>query len=235
MSSDFHPTCWLCARQDRNGTERSCMDSLQLYGSSSWKTVKIRKGNLSLFPNGPVYAVIFVNDLTNMNQKDGHWAMTGSVFVHLMRNRDDLCIVVKWCGKKNTITRYSCSGFLLLHKSYFQHFLFVLSRHLMLNDAIHRQFLRLNNSSTTRNILCWLVKPATSVYLSTALSRQGQKCHLQRVCCLKVDVIAEVPLHVALCCLAQSIQVSQILVRNGWIRHLVHVYMFVPVHLLGSR
>ena len=100
MSSDFLPTCWLCARQDRNGTARSCMDSLQLYGSSSWKTVKIRKVNLSLLPNGPVYAVIFVNDSTNMNQKDGHRAMTGSVFVHLMRNRDDLCVVVKWCAQK---------------------------------------------------------------------------------------------------------------------------------------
>ena len=62
--------------------------------------MKIRKVNLSLLPNGPVYDVIFVNDSTNKNQKDGHWAMTGSVFVHLMRNRDDLCIVVKWCAQK---------------------------------------------------------------------------------------------------------------------------------------
>ena len=102
MISFFLPTCWLCAQQDRNGTTRSCMDSLQPHGSSSWKTVKIRKENLSLlFPNGQVYAVIFVNDSTIMNQKYGHGTMAGSVFVHLMRNRDDLCIIVKWeCAKR---------------------------------------------------------------------------------------------------------------------------------------
>ena len=54
----------------------------KLYGSFAalWfflmgKT-KVRKENLSLLPNGPVNAVIFVNDSAIMNQKDGldnHW------------------------------------------------------------------------------------------------------------------------------------------------------------------
>ena len=137
-----------------------------------WKTVKIRKGNLSLLPNGPVYAVIFVNDSTNMNQKDGHWAMTGSVFLHLMRNRDDLCIVVKWGAQKEHNHSFLVQLFSSVAQIICSAFLFVISRHLMLNDAIHRQFQRLNNSLTTKNILCWLVKPANSVYLRTALSGQ---------------------------------------------------------------
>ena len=115
--------------------------------------MKIRKGNLSLLPNGPVYDVIFVNDSTDMNQKDGHWAMTGSVFVHFMRNSDDLCIVVKRCAQKEhnhslLVQWFSSVAQIIL----FQLFLFVISRHLMLNDAIHRQFQRLNNSSTTENV-----------------------------------------------------------------------------------
>ena len=80
----------------------------KLYGffAASWfflmENGEDQKGNLSLlFPNGQVYAVIFVNDSTIMNQKYGRGTMPGSVFVHLMRNRDDLCIIVKWeCAKR---------------------------------------------------------------------------------------------------------------------------------------
>ena len=39
----------------------------------------MEKENLSLFPNGPLCAVIFVNDSAIMNQTDGHWTMAGSV------------------------------------------------------------------------------------------------------------------------------------------------------------
>ena len=77
--SYFRLTFWLCARLDRNGTTRSCMGPLQLCGSSSWRKMKMKKGNLSPFPNGPVHAVIFVNDSAIMNQTDGHWTMAGSV------------------------------------------------------------------------------------------------------------------------------------------------------------
>ena len=58
----FCLTFCLCARLDRNGTMRSCVCPLQLCGSSSWRKMKVKKENLSLFPNGPVYAVIFVNE-----------------------------------------------------------------------------------------------------------------------------------------------------------------------------
>ena len=81
----FRLTCWLCARLDRNGTTRSRMDPLQLCGSSLWRKMKVKKGNLSLFPIGPVYAVLFVNDSAIMNQTDGHWTMTGSVKIIIMK------------------------------------------------------------------------------------------------------------------------------------------------------
>ena len=45
----------------------------------------MRKWNLSLFRNGPVYAVIFVNDSAIVNQTDGHWTMTGSVKIIIMK------------------------------------------------------------------------------------------------------------------------------------------------------
>ena len=54
-------------------------------GSSSWRKAKMRKENLSLLPNGPVNAVIFVNDSAVMNQKDGHWTMTCSVTIIIMK------------------------------------------------------------------------------------------------------------------------------------------------------
>ena len=60
------------------------MDNLQLCGSSSWKKYEDEKGNLSLSPNGQVYAVIFVNDPAIMNQNYGHWTMTGSVKILTM-------------------------------------------------------------------------------------------------------------------------------------------------------
>ena len=43
--------------------------------AASWffmETDESEKGSLSLFPNGPVFAVFF-------NQTDGHWTMTGYV------------------------------------------------------------------------------------------------------------------------------------------------------------
>ena len=126
----FRLTCWLCARLDRNGTTRSRMDPLQLCGSSLWRKMKVKKENLSLFPIGPVYAVIFVNDSAIMNQTDGHWTMTGSVKIIIMkilhsldtatilafdldfmRSRDDLCLIVNEVRKKNSIIHYPCSGF----------------------------------------------------------------------------------------------------------------------------
>ena len=120
--SFLHLTCRPCARLDRNGTTRSCMVPFQLYGSSFWREVKVRKGNLSLFPNGQVYAVIFVNDSAVVNHKDGQWTMTGSLktivvkplalpwhsnhtyirFGHFTRSRDDLCLIVSGVRKKNT-------------------------------------------------------------------------------------------------------------------------------------
>ena len=52
-------------------------------------------------PQWPNLSVIFVSDSAFMDQKYGHWTMTGSVFGHLMRNRDDLCIIViQGCAKK---------------------------------------------------------------------------------------------------------------------------------------
>ena len=56
------------------------------------------QGNLSLFPNGPVNAVIVVSDSAIVNQTDGHWTMTGSdsniptfdLDTYFMRSRDDL-------------------------------------------------------------------------------------------------------------------------------------------------
>ena len=50
-----------------------------LYGSFAalWFFLmeKGEKGNLSFFPNGPLYAVIFVNYSNFMIQTDGHWTM----------------------------------------------------------------------------------------------------------------------------------------------------------------
>ena len=95
-----HLTCWLCARLHRIGTTRSCMDSSKVSGSFSWRPVKIRKEKLSLLPNGPVYAVIFVKGPTIRNQKYGHLTVSGSVFGHLMRKCDDLCSIVTWSAQK---------------------------------------------------------------------------------------------------------------------------------------
>ena len=47
--------------------------------------MKVKRGNLSLFPKGPVYAVIFVNDSANENQTDGHWTMSGSVKIIIVK------------------------------------------------------------------------------------------------------------------------------------------------------
>ena len=55
-----------------NGTTRSCMDPSQLCRSSSCKKVGVNMENLSLFPNGPAYAEIFVNDSAIMNQANDH-------------------------------------------------------------------------------------------------------------------------------------------------------------------
>ena len=115
----LHLTYWL---RGQHGTTRSWMDPLQLYGSSSWRKVKVRKGNLSLFPNGPVHVVIFVKDSATMNQKNAHWTMTDSTkiiakksfqlawqvnhtyiwFGHFMRNHDDSCLVVHRVHKSTT-------------------------------------------------------------------------------------------------------------------------------------
>ena len=46
---------------------------------------KVKNVNLSLLLSGPVYAVIFVNDSAVMKQKDGHWTMTGSVKIIIMK------------------------------------------------------------------------------------------------------------------------------------------------------
>ena len=45
----------------------------------------MRKENLSLFPNGPVHAAIFIDDSAVVNQTDGHWTMTGSLKTLIMK------------------------------------------------------------------------------------------------------------------------------------------------------
>ena len=45
----------------------------------------MKKAKLSLFPNGKVYAVIFVNDSAIVKQTDGRWTMTGSVKIIIMK------------------------------------------------------------------------------------------------------------------------------------------------------
>ena len=88
----------------------------KLYGSFAalWfflmEKGKTEKGNLSRFTNGPVFAVIFVNDSAITNQTDGHWTMTGSVKVMIMKplhsldtanipkfDLDTLCAAVMTC------------------------------------------------------------------------------------------------------------------------------------------
>ena len=61
------------------------MDPSQFCGSPSWKKVKARKGNLCLLLNGPVYAVIFVNDSSVIYQTDGPWTVTGSLKTIIMK------------------------------------------------------------------------------------------------------------------------------------------------------
>ena len=95
----------------------------QRCGSSSWKMLT---GKLSLFPNGPVCAITFVNISAIVNQTDGHWTMTGSLKTIFMRSRDVLCLIVIGVRKKkrtqSLITR--AVVLLLLHTSYVQQFLF---------------------------------------------------------------------------------------------------------------
>ena len=81
----FRLTSWPCARMDQNGTTRSCMGPLQLCGSSSWRKMKVKKENLSLFPNGLIYAVISVNVTAIMNRTSGHWTMIGSVKITIVK------------------------------------------------------------------------------------------------------------------------------------------------------
>ena len=52
--------------------------------------MKVKKGNLSQFPNGPVYAVIFVNDSAIMKQADGHWTMSGSMMSIILKHQHSL-------------------------------------------------------------------------------------------------------------------------------------------------
>ena len=47
--------------------------------------VKVRKGNLSLFPNGPVFDVIFVNGSGVKNQTYGHGTMIDSLKTIMMK------------------------------------------------------------------------------------------------------------------------------------------------------
>ena len=127
-----------------------------LCGSSSWRNVKIRKENLSLPPNGQFYAVIFVNDPTIMNQKYAHWTMTGFVFGHFMRNRDDLCFIVKNGAQKEhnhslLVQWFSCVARILFFQQFF--FFWLLSDNLLLSVKVSSQIF--NSLFNSRRLSNW--------------------------------------------------------------------------------